>query len=81
MALDVTVLSPEHVGRYMRTRDGARIGPVEYDANAFGLPGDKQWRAPLDWARAYYWGNGRISLDEQSPNDIVGEWQVMNLAE
>jgi hypothetical protein len=68
------VLTPEHAGRYMRTRNGERIGPVEYDAASFGRLSGKRWRAPLDWARAYYWANGQVIDGEEGPHDIVGEW-------
>jgi hypothetical protein len=65
-------LTPQHAGRFMRTRSGERVGPVEYDVVGFGLPGDKFWRAPIGRVRAYYLDNGRITPVEERPEDIVG---------
>jgi hypothetical protein len=68
------VLTPAHAGRYMRTREGERVGPIEYDAAAFGHDNDKHWRGQLGWTRAYYSANGRVIAGEDGPNDVVGEW-------
>ena len=64
-------LAPQHAGRFVRTRSGERIGPVEYDVAGFGLPGDKFWRAPIGWVRAYYLDNGRITPVEERSDDIL----------
>ena len=68
------VLTPDHAGRYMRARNGERVGPIEYDPTGFGRWTGKRWRAPLDWARAYYRENGQVIDGVKGPHDIVGEW-------
>jgi hypothetical protein len=66
-------LTADHAGRFMRGRSGGRVGPLEYDSEGFGFPGQKQWRAPLNGVRAYYWPDGRVFPDEDSSDDLVAE--------
>lgn len=47
------LLTINHAGRQMLTRDGERIGPLEYDVAGFGLSGEKRWRAPIGCVRAF----------------------------
>jgi len=68
------VLAPQHAGRVMRTRDGKRVGPMEYDAAAFGQENGKCWRGSLGWALAYYFKDGRVIAGEDGQNDIVADW-------
>lgn len=57
-------LTPDHAGRHMWSRSGARVGPIEYGADSFGYDSEKRWRAPLGGIRAYYWPDGRVVADE-----------------
>ena len=67
-------LTSQHAGRFMQTRDGERVGPMEFDPHSFGYDNDKHWRGSLGSIRVYYWVDGRVIAEELGPNDIVGDW-------
>jgi hypothetical protein len=55
------------VGKFYRTRDGRKVGPMEP-----GPAADLMWVAPDNMTARFL--NGRVVRDGESPADLIAEW-------
>ena len=63
-------------GKYYRTRDGRKVGPMRHDQGAKG--GMMEWRAPDNPGStkvAAWYSSGRMLSHTTHADDLIAEWQ------
>lgn len=51
-------------GKYYKTRDGRKVGPITFNGSNFGLLGE-----------SIYYSDGSISSSHPHQGDLISEWQ------